>query len=108
MLEVSNLDIVSLDEMLEDEISLQESIEDKNSKSAINILEESEQINMLTKALSKLSKIELDVLSMYYYEDFSVKEIAQIIKKTQSRVSQIKTNAIIKLKHLIEQEYTKY
>jgi len=105
MLEVSNLDIVSLDNMLEEDVSLQETIEDKNQKSAIDILEESERLEILKKALSKLSKIEIDVLSMYYYEDFSIKEIAQIIKKTQSRVSQIKINAIIKLKHLIEQEY---
>ncbi len=105
MLELSNLDIVSLDDVLEDEISLQESIEDKNVKSAIDIIEENERLDMLTRALEKLSKTEIDVLSMYYYEDFSIKEIAQIIKKTQSRVSQIKINAIIKLKHLIEQEY---
>ncbi len=105
MLELSNLDIVSLDNVLEDEINLQESIEDKNVKSAIDIIEENERLDMLTRALGKLSKIEIDVLSMYYYEDFSIKEIAQIIKKTQSRVSQIKINAIIKLKHLIEQEY---
>ncbi|MGC8502129.1 sigma-70 family RNA polymerase sigma factor [Desulfurella sp.] len=108
MIGLSNLDIVSLDNALEDEINLQETIEDKSSKLNIDIIEENERLEILTRALNKLSKIELDVLSMYYYEDFSVKEIAQIIKKTQSRVSQIKTNAIIKLKHLIEQEYTKY
>ncbi|OSS42716.1 RNA polymerase sigma factor RpoD [Desulfurella amilsii] len=105
MFELSNLDIVSLDNIIEDEISLQESIEDKNIKSAIEVIEKNERLGILKKALSKLTKIELDVLSMYYYEDFSVKEIARIIKKTQSRVSQIKINAIIKLKHLIEQEY---
>lgn len=105
MFELSNIDIVSLDNIIEDEISLQESIEDKSIKSAIDVIEESERLDILKKALSKLSKIELDVLYMYYYEDFSIKEIAQIIKKTQSRVSQIKINAIIKLKHLIEQAY---
>jgi RNA polymerase sigma factor for flagellar operon FliA len=108
MLELSNIDIVSLDNIMEDEISLQESIEDKNIKPAIEVIEEGERLEILKKALSKLSKIELDVLSMYYNEDFSVKEIAKIIKKTQSRVSQIKINAIIKLKHLVEQEYLKH
>lgn len=105
MLEIANLDIVSLDNILEDNISLQETIEDKNTKTAIDIIEETERFEILKKALERLSIIELDVLSMYYYENFSVKEISKIIKKTESRVSQIKSNAIIKLKHLVEKEY---
>lgn len=108
MLGLSNLDIVSLDNALEDEINLQETLEDKSIKLPIDTIEESERLEILRRALSKLSKIELDVLSMYYYEDFSVKEIAQIVKKTQSRASQIKLTALIKLKHFIELEYLEY
>ena len=38
------------------------------------------------------------VLSLYYYEDLNLKEIGQVLDVTESRVSQLHTQAIIKLK----------
>jgi RNA polymerase sigma factor for flagellar operon FliA len=38
------------------------------------------------------------VLSLYYYEDLNLKEIGQVLDVTESRVSQLHTQAIIKLR----------
>lgn len=38
------------------------------------------------------------VLSLYYYEDLNLKEIGQVLDVTESRVSQLHTQAILKLK----------
>jgi RNA polymerase sigma factor for flagellar operon FliA len=38
------------------------------------------------------------VLSLYYYEDLNLKEIGQVLSVTESRVSQLHTQAILKLK----------
>ena len=38
------------------------------------------------------------VLSLYYYEDLNLKEIGQVLDVTESRVSQLHTQAIMKLK----------
>ncbi len=38
------------------------------------------------------------VLSLYYYEDLNLKEIGSVLDVTESRVSQLHTQAILKLK----------
>ena len=38
------------------------------------------------------------VLSLYYYEDLNLKEIGQVLDVTESRVSQLHTQAILKLR----------
>jgi RNA polymerase sigma factor for flagellar operon FliA len=38
------------------------------------------------------------VLSLYYYEDLNLKEIGKILEVTESRVSQLHTQAVIKLR----------
>jgi len=47
------------------------------------------------KALPEKQRL---VLSLYYYEDLNLKEIGQVLDVTESRVSQLHTQAIIKLK----------
>ena len=97
--ESSNHTIFSLDEAISDgDMLVIESIENKSSEDPLKIMEEQEKKQIVMDSLQQLSKIELTVLSLYYYEDFSLKEIADIIEKTESRVSQIKTKALIKLR----------
>ena len=97
--ESSNHTIFSLDEAISDgDMLVIESIENKSSDDPLKIMEEQEKKQIVMDSLQQLSKMELTVLSLYYYEDFSLKEIADIIEKTESRVSQIKTKALIKLR----------
>ncbi len=52
----------------------------------------------IKEGISSLPEKQRLVLSLYYYEDLNLKEIGRILDVTESRVSQLHTQAIIKLK----------
>jgi len=53
----------------------------------------------LGEAIDQLNERERQVISLYYYENLKLKEIATILSISESRVSQIHSAAIIKMKH---------
>ncbi|MBF0102752.1 MAG: FliA/WhiG family RNA polymerase sigma factor, partial [Desulfobacterales bacterium] len=57
-----------------------------------------EMKKVLAEAIQKLSKNEQLVISLYYYEDLTLKEIGSVLELTESRICQIHTMALIKLK----------
>lgn len=56
----------------------------------------------LVKCLKKLDKIEALVIQLYYVEELNIYEIAKIMDLTNGRISQIKSNAIKKLRNDIK------
>ncbi|MCL2048944.1 MAG: FliA/WhiG family RNA polymerase sigma factor [Defluviitaleaceae bacterium] len=64
--------------------------------------EEQTEINelqdILAQSIDKLTEKEKLVITLYYYEDLTLKEISSIMKVTESRISQIHTGALAKLK----------
>jgi len=73
------------------------------SPSANNItpsqyIEDEEVKNVLTKAIEKLSDKERLVVTLYYYEGLTLKEISLILKLTEARISQLHTKAIFRLR----------
>jgi len=61
-------------------------------------VEEEELIDIIKKKLSKLSEREQLVIQLYYFEELSLKEIAEILDITESRVSQIHKDVIRKIR----------
>lgn len=59
---------------------------------------ESENLHELTKAVEQLTEREQLVLSLYYHEELTLKEIGHVLEVSESRVSQIHTKAIMKLR----------
>ena len=57
---------------------------------------------VLGRAIQQLPEKERMVLSMYYYEELTMKEIGQILKVTESRVCQIHSKAVITLKSRLQ------
>lgn len=53
---------------------------------------------MLTEALKTLTEKECSVITLYYYEDMTLKEISQVLSVSESRVSQLHTKALQKIK----------
>jgi RNA polymerase sigma factor for flagellar operon FliA len=53
----------------------------------------------LAEAIDQLNEKERLVVSLYYYENLKMKEIAEVLDITESRVSQIHSSAVIKMKH---------
>src|SRR5207253_5359109 len=56
----------------------------------------------LAEAISNLSEREQLILSLYYREELTMKEIAEIVGVALSRVSQIRQAAIVKLRQALE------
>lgn len=54
---------------------------------------------MLVEALGKLTEKERNVITFYYYEELTLKEISQILSVSESRVSQLHTKALQKIKN---------
>jgi RNA polymerase sigma factor for flagellar operon FliA len=55
------------------------------------------------QAIQLLSEKERLVLTLYYYEELTMKEIGELLKVTESRVCQIHTKAILRLKAQLRQ-----
>lgn len=61
-------------------------------------LEREEQVIGLQNAMAGLPDRERIVLTLYYYEDMKLREIGELLGLTESRVSQIRTSALAKLR----------
>ncbi|MCL1884944.1 MAG: FliA/WhiG family RNA polymerase sigma factor [Defluviitaleaceae bacterium] len=59
--------------------------------------EKQERKAMLAEAISKLTEKEKLVITLYYFEDLTLKEISSVMKVSESRISQIHTKAITRL-----------
>ncbi len=66
------------------------------------IAERIEIKNTLVKSIQSLPKQERIVVALYYYEELTMKEIGVVLKVSESRVSQIHTQAILRLRNAIE------
>ncbi|WP_028842078.1 sigma-70 family RNA polymerase sigma factor [Thermodesulfovibrio yellowstonii] len=99
-------DIVSLDSFVVaengDKLNLLEVISDeKNIFEDIKFRELKEK---LTSAIENLSETEKLIISLYYYEELNMKEIAQVLGISLSRVSQIHGKTLLKLKNFLAKE----
>lgn len=109
--QVKSVSILSLDEA--------GSFNSSDRKSILSLLESCKipspitQLNLkavkevVTKAIESLPEKQRLVLSLYYYEDLNLKEIGEVLEVTESRVSQLHTQAILwlrrKLRHHFEE-----
>lgn len=81
---------------------LNESYNFKEPESSIKVpeqnIQDDELKNMIALSIDKLDEKERLIISLYYYEELKLKEIAAVLGITASRVSQIHTRALIKMK----------
>ena len=98
---VAAYSIVSLDDLLEQkrEVIPEEDYLDNNPDS---IVEHKEIKNIVADAIALLPEKEKKVIALYYYEELTYKEIGKILNISESRVSQIHTKAIIRLKNKVK------
>jgi len=64
-------------------------------------LERSELERLIASAIDRIPKVEKTVLSLYFYEEMTLREIGEIMGIHYSRVSQIKSQAILRLRSAI-------
>ena len=69
------------------------------------LLERSELERLLAEGFERLPAIERTVLSLYYHEELTLREIAQVVNLHESRISQLKSQAILRLRSQMAQRW---
>lgn len=80
------------------DINLIDTIKEDEKLSPYHIVEEQEKVEILAKAIDLLNEKDRLVLSLYYYEELTLKEIGKILEVSESRVSQLHSRAIVNLR----------
>jgi len=102
--------IMSLDEVIfgvggqDGESSLMDTVADSRSPDPKKILESRELKESLVKAIMGLPEKEKKVMVLYYYEDLTLKEVGAVMDLTESRVSQIHSDAVQRISRFLKKE----
>jgi RNA polymerase sigma factor for flagellar operon FliA len=107
---INYISVVSLEDLIfsdDDDMPLIGTIEDEKSPSPEKTLEEKEEIEYLTKALDTLIEKDKTVLTLYYFEGLTLKEIGSVLSVSESRVCQLHTRAVVHLRNALKKlKYT--
>jgi RNA polymerase sigma factor for flagellar operon FliA len=103
MAEISRTSIAALDELWTvsssgDQVALIDTIEDTRGPHPQSALAQTELREALGDAIARLPEREKLVVTLYYYEELTLREIGEVLGVTESRVSQLHTKAILRLK----------
>ena len=101
---ISSSSIVALEELWTisstgtESVALIDTIEDRAAKDPAAVVDVTEVKERLAHAISMLPEREKIVIALYYYEGLTLREIGEVLGVTESRVSQLHTKAILRLK----------
>ncbi len=100
--QVSQLGYVSLNENLDDDDDQGKSFIDNLQDTRVESVQDKMEANELTRELAgyldQLSEKERLVIALLYYEELSQKEISEVLELSEGRISQLHSQALIKLK----------
>src|ERR1700691_2369685 len=107
LIDISRSSIAALDELWStagegDQVSLLDMLEDPQSIKPAEALDETEVREALAEAISRLPEREKLVVTLYYYEELTLREIGEVLGVTESRVSQLHTKAILRLRSRLQ------
>ena len=100
---VSNTSVLSLNDVWytkdeNEKMSIADSIESPQSQNPDSVMEREEIKKVIVNAIQELPDNEKKVLVLYYYENLTLREIGKVLDVTESRVSQLHTKAILRLR----------
>ena len=103
LLEISRSSIAALDELWAssaggDPVALIDTLEDPEAPEPQSAMAHTELRDALGEAIARLPEREKLVVTLYYYEELTLREIGEVLGVTESRVSQLHTKAILRLK----------
>jgi RNA polymerase sigma factor FliA len=104
LVEVANSSVFALDELWAisdssgDQVSLLDTISDSSAADPQEALDTTEIKDHLSEAIASLPEREQLVVALYYYEGLTLREIGEVLGVTESRVSQLHTKAVMRLK----------
>lgn len=88
---------------VEGDIEIIDTIQDSNGLAPHEELEEKDVKKELENALKRLPERERTIMVLYYHENMTLKEIGEAINVSESRISQLHAQAIMKLKNLLSE-----
>lgn len=98
--------IASIDEFVEQGIEVKAFDSRKNAQNEPERVYEQEEVKeLLADSLERLTEKERMVVLLYYYEELTLKEISKVLEVSESRVSQLHTKALQKMKQVLGIHY---
>ncbi len=104
LVKIANSSVVALDELWTvsdssgDQVSLLDTIHDEHAVDPAAEMDVVEMKDRLGDAIGRLPEREKLVVALYYYENLTLREIGEVLGVTESRVSQLHTKAVLRLK----------
>ena len=107
LVEVRGVNIGSLEYVggEDDTRDLMQFISDREDDWPSNLFERAELERLLASAVEKMPAVERTVLGLYYQNELTLREIATVMSLHESRVSQLKSQAVLRLRTYMERRW---
>ena len=108
LLQISNSTVAALDELWTvsdstgDQVSLLDTLTDESAPDPAAAMDQTELKDRVADAIARLPEREKLVVALYYYENLTLREIGEVLGVTESRVSQLHTKAVLRLKSRLQ------
>ncbi len=110
LLQISNSTIAALDELWTvsdssgDQVSLLDTLHDPDAPDPAAMLDQTDLKDRIADAIARLPEREKLVIALYYYENLTLREIGEVLGVTESRISQLHTKAVLRLRGRLTDE----
>ena len=113
LVQISNSTVAALDELWTvsdssgDQVSLLDTLHDPDAPDPAAAMDQTDLKDRVADAIARLPEREKLVIALYYYENLTLREIGEVLGVTESRISQLHTKAVLRLRsHMSEEELT--
>jgi len=111
LIQISNSTIAALDELWTvsdssgDQVSLLDTLQDPDAPDPAKAVDATDLKDRVADAIARLPEREKLVIALYYYENLTLREIGEVLGVTESRISQLHTKAVLRLRsHMTEED----
>jgi RNA polymerase sigma factor FliA len=110
LIQISNSTIAALDELWTvsdssgDQVSLLDTLQDPSAPDPAKVMDATDLKDRVADAIARLPEREKLVIALYYYENLTLREIGEVLGVTESRISQLHTKAVLRLRARMQEE----